>query len=580
MKTDELRLAIGPSDFAKLRQPGVLYVDKSGLISKVLQDPAEAMLLTRPRRFGKTTNLSMLRYFFEKSGSDAGPLFEDLAVWGDPEARKHFGRYPVIAMTFKDVKGRTWESTLAGLKQEIRRAYAAHLYLLEEPRLTSAKKERFEDILAGRGDAMLYLEALRELSETLRQYHQQPVVLLLDEYDTPLHAAFSSGYYPEAVEFLRGLLSGALKDNAALFKAVLTGVLRVAKESIFSGLNNLGVYTLLHPGFATDFGFTEQEVAYLLEHTRSAVAIEQLRDWYNGYVFGGQIVYNPWSVMWAVASGEVGPYWANSSSDDLIKELLLGFGSKLDDDLRRLLQGEGLRRPVLDNMVLGDISRRPEGLWSFLLFAGYLKATDVRLEADDTRYMTLHIPNREVGGVFRGVFKDWLASGLGGAHEVDALLRALLAGDGEGIEARLGRLLLESASFLDSADRSVAMKPEQVYHAFVLGLLVHLQPLYLVRSNRESGHGRYDVMLEPREPGRPGVVLELKVKKGRESMGRTTSRAIRQLAGKDYAAELRARGASPIHEIAIAFDGKRVRVELRNAAAPAPKGRGARVKRR
>lgn len=570
----------------------MLYVDKSEIIGKVLQDPAEAMLLTRPRRFGKTTNLSMLRYFFEKphgekeAGSyektvrDASPLFQDLAIWQDPAARPHFARYPVVAMTFKDVKGSTWESTLAGLKQEIRRAHAAHLYLLGNLAVTSATSARFEDILAGRGDAMLYLGALRDLTAELHHYHQQPVVLLLDEYDTPLHAAFTAGYYAEAVEFLRGLLSGALKDNAALFKAVLTGVLRVAKESIFSGLNNLGVYTLLHPRFATDFGFTEQEVAHLLEQSRSAVSIDQLRDWYNGYVFGGEVVYNPWSVMWALANGEVGPYWANSSSDDLIQELLLGFGSRLDEDLRRLLQGEGLRRPVLDNMVLGDITRRPEGLWSFLLFAGYLKATDVRMEENDTRYMTLHVPNREVGGAIKGVFKDWLASGLGGAHEVDELVGAMLSGDAAGVEVRLGRLLLESASFLDSADRTVAMTPEQVYHAFVLGILVHLQPQYLVRSNRESGHGRYDVMLEPRVPGRPGVVLERKVKRGRETLRRTTSRAMRQLADNDYSTELRARGASPIHEFAIAFDGKRVRVDRRGAAAPRPKRRNARAKRR
>lgn len=578
--SDELRLAIGPSDFAKLRQPGVLYIDKSDLIRKVIQDPAEAILLPRPRRFGKTTNLSMLRYFFEKSHADLSGLFQDLSVWRDDAARAHFRRYPVVAMTFKDVKAMSWEGMLAGLKQEIRRAYAAHLYLLEDLKLTRAKAERFEDILAGRGDAMLYLEALRELTGALRLYHGQPVVLLLDEYDTPLHAAFSSGYYQEAVEFLRGLLSGALKDNAALFKAVLTGVLRVAKESIFSGLNNLGVYTLLQPRFAADFGFTEEEVAHLLSRARSTLPIEQIRDWYNGYVFGGQVIYNPWSVMWAVANGEVGPYWVNSGSDDLIQELLLRFGSSLDDDVRRLLQGEGLRRPVLDTMVLGDISRRPEALWSFLLFAGYLKATDVRMEDDDTRHMTLHIPNREVSGVFKGVFRDWLASGLGGAREADALVQAILAGDAEGVEARLARLLLESASFLDSSARPVAMKPEQVYHAFILGLLVHLQPLYWVRSNRESGHGRYDVMLEPRDPGRPGVMLELKVKRSRETLDRATSRAVQQLAEKDYAAELRARGASPIHEFAIAFDGKRVRVKLRGAPPKRPKRGGTPGKRR
>lgn len=554
------RISIGLSDFRQLRESRVLYVDKTAFITRVLEDSAQTILLPRPRRFGKTTNISTLRYFVEKSDEDRSALFADLAVWRSEAARAHFGRYPVIFLTFKDLKEATWESCAASLAEILSGLYTEHQYLLEQGHLRAQEAEVFTAILYRRATPVQCQGALKQLSQHLSAYHQQRVVILIDEYDTPLHAAFSAGYYDQAVAFFRTFLSGGLKDNSHLFKGVLTGILRIAKESIFSGLNNLAVYNLLNPKFATEFGFTEQDVEFLARGSGFTGPVDELRRWYNGYLFGGQVIYNPWSVLNFLASGTSTfvPYWINTSSDDLIRELVFRQGGA-GGEMEALLQGQGVRKRILDNVVLRDIYNHPDALWSFLLFTGYLKAADVIWE-DGILYGTLLLPNREVTLVFQDMFSDWLERGIGGRSQVEDLGRALLAGDLMTFERHLTRLLVDSGSYHDAAGQPVKMPPEAIYHAFILALLLHLQPRYLVRSNREAGYGRYDVMIVPREAGQPGVVLELKVKQKGETLAQAVARALEQLREKDYAAELRAVGAAPIRQVAVAFDGKKVKV--------------------
>lgn len=552
-----LALSIGASDFRTLREQGRLYVDKTGFVARVLDDPGAVILVPRPRRFGKTTNLSTLRYFLEKTDEDRSALFADLAIWRETRLRRHFGRYPVLWVTFKDVKKPTWDACFALTRTLLGELYGQHRYLLDHDLLTADEAAVFREILAQRAAPSHCELALRNLCRFLRRHHGQPVVILIDEYDTPIHAAFTAGYYDQAIDFFRTLLGAALKDNEDLFKGVLTGILRIARESIFSGLNNLRVYSLLHPRYGDSFGFTEAEVADLAARAGYRGELGELRDWYNGYLFGGTVIYNPWSIVNAMADGRCSVYWVNTGANDVIDELLMRQGASPHEDIERLLRGEGIRKPIVENTVLRDVHLDADAMWSFLLFCGYLKASSI--ERDGVREIaTLAIPNFEVREVFNSLFRTWLRRGLGGEREVEGLTQALLAGDTAAVEQRLARLLTESASYFDTAGNAVEMPAEQVYHAFVLGLLVHLQPQYFVRSNRESGQGRFDVMILPRAADRPGVVLELKVRRKGETLKQALGKALKQIETQDYAAELRAVGASPIHRMAFAFDGKKV----------------------
>jgi hypothetical protein len=546
---------IGLSDFRELRRRGATYVDKSRLVADVVAAPASVLLLPRPRRFGKTLNLSMLRYFFERSDEDRSGLYEGLAVWGDEAARAHFARHPVVFLTFKDVKHATWAQCLASARQVLSAAYAEHRWLLDHPALHDDERRQFGDVLEGRAEPAVVESALRDLTAWLARATGESVVLLVDEYDTPIHAGFTHDYYDEAIGFFRNFLSGGLKDNPHLFKGVVTGILRLAKESIFSGLNNLAVHSLLSVRFATDFGFTPDEVQTLARLAGAENRLEDVRAWYDGYRFGGEVIYNPWSVLNFLANLDDGlrPYWAQTSANELVQRLLLRGG--LDAaDLETLLHGGTIDKPLDESLVLRDLDRRPEAVWSLLLFSGYLKAES--LDGGLRPQVRLALPNREVESIFRTVFAEWMEAGLGGGNRVRATLRAMLDGEIEAFAHALSELVRWSLSFHDVAGH----EPERVYQAFVVGLLVHLEPDYEVRSNRESGLGRCDVLVLPRSPGRPGAALELKSLGENESPDRALEAALRQLRERDYAAELRARGAAPIRELAIVFDGKRAHV--------------------
>jgi Predicted AAA-ATPase/PD-(D/E)XK nuclease superfamily len=546
--------------FRNVREGGFHYVDKTALIDDVLTESAQVLLAPRPRRFGKTLNLSMLRYFFEKSAEDRRPLFAGLAVASSAESTwAHFQRYPVIFMTFKDVKPTSWAACLARITGVLSEAYGDHEYLLEHGSMRPHEVELFTAILERRATEAVCTEALDLLSRLLARHHGEKVVILIDEYDSPIHAGYTNKYYNDVVAFFRDFLSGGLKDNADLFKGVLTGILRVAKESLFSGLNNVEVYSLLRTQLATAFGFTESEVRAITEAAGQAESLDGIRAYYNGYLFGGQAIYNPWSVLSFLnrGDGELWPYWVETSSNDLVRELLLTGPEGIQTDFDVLLAGGTLDKPIDESIVLRDISARTDAVWSFLLFTGYLKAVKV-YAVEGQRWATLAVPNTEVAVALRGMAQAWIAAQLGGASQLRNLLDALLRGDAPVVERHLAHLVKVNLSFFDTA----SPEPERFYHGLVVGLLAGLAPRYEVRSNRESGYGRCDIMILPKTAGNPGVVLELK--RVDTEAGETTEKAftaaLRQIRERDYAAELRERGAAPIHQMAAVFEGKRVLV--------------------
>jgi hypothetical protein len=555
-------IPIGVDDFRALREQGLEYVDKSDLIRGVLDTGAQVLLLPRPRRFGKTLNMTMLRCFFEKRAEDLSPLFSDLSIWQAAEAyRAHFQRYPVIFLTFKDVKPDRIDHAWGMIKQRLYRLFEEHRALLDAGVLTPDEKIRYQQVLDGTAEFPVFCDALRDLTEYLHRAHGEKVVLLLDEYDAPIHAAHTHGYAPFVLDFFRAFLSAGLKGNPHLFKAVITGILRVAKESIFSGLNNLEVCSLLRPDFATSFGFTEPEVAALLDRAGLSSHIEAVRAWYDGYLFGGEVIYNPWSVLSYLNRREATPlaYWVGTSSNDLVHDLVGRYALRLEPVFEDLLEGGGVERVLDESVALADLDVDEDALWSLLVFSGYLKPEKAGLDALERVVYRLSIPNREVREVYATTFVRWMKARLRG-HGADLarLTRALVGGDAEVLEEQLQAFVTNLMSYQDPG----TVAPERVYQGFVLGLLAVLEPTYLVRSNRESGDGRPDVTIRPRVAGKPAVVLELKVvRKGKKTPAAALREGMAQIREKGYAAELLAAGASAVHAFAVAFDGKRVWVK-------------------
>jgi hypothetical protein len=547
--------ALGVSDFRKLREEGAGYVDKTDFIAQLLGESTQVVLFPRPRRFGKTINLSALRYFLEKRPEDLSHLFQDLAVWQHPGARAHFQRHPVLFLSFKDVRADTWESAFRAIRLALQDLFLEHRDAITSAAIAPEEASELQKLLSGEATEEQCQVSLKRLSSLLHRVYGEQVAILVDEYDTPIQAGFLGGFYDDAVRFFRNLFSAALKDNPALYRGVLTGILRISRESLFSGLNNVIVHSILRDKYATTFGFTEDEVRAITESDTHPGRLDELRVWYDGYRFGAETIYNPWSVLSYVEAGRFGPYWVNTSSNDLIYDLVARRGLGLGADMERLLAGEAIEARIDETLVFRDLEQRSAALWSFLLFSGYLTPRTVSVSEAGVE-ASLAVPNREVLLAYRDVFSLWMERGLTDSDRVEALARSLLAGDAEALEVRLEELLLTTMSFHDPAGRD----PEKLYHGFILGLLVQLDGRYEVRSNRESGLGRADVLVRPKQAGHPGVVLELKVPRMRR--GETPEQALvagaRQVRDKRYAAELAASGATPVHELVVVFDGKRV----------------------
>jgi hypothetical protein len=572
-----LLVPIGIDDFRDVRERGLEYVDKSHLIRELLDKAgAQVVLLPRPRRFGKTLNLSMLRCFFEKREEDLWPLFADLSIaQAGARYREHFQRYPVIHLTFKGVKHERFEDCWSAIQLKIQHLFDEHRGVLEGAALSALEARNYKAVLDGTAEAALYERALLDLASYLHRARGEKVVLLIDEYDEPIHAAFVHGYSGAILDFFRAFLAEGLKGNPHIFKGVLTGILRVARESIFSGLNDLAAYSLLAVEFNTCFGFTEAEVTRLLEKAGRPDLLRAVRSYYNGYVFGGEAIYNPWSIVSFLDREDklLRSYWVATSANDLVKDLLQHHALAVEEDMRVLLEGGFIERLLDENVVLARLREDEQALFSLLVFTGYLKAERAAGPPDEEPPYRLSIPNREVREVYTSTFRQWMEDRLrsqGGS--VRRLLAALLEGDAERLEAQMQAFATDLLSYHDAAKVGGAGRgdPEQVYQAFVVGLLAALEPDYLVRSNRESGAGRPDVLVRPAVPGKPGAVLELKVVKASSRRPeKALTEALDQVRERGYAAELVAAGASPVHAFAIAFDGKRVWVRGGAAVEPA-----------
>ena len=551
-----LRIALGQSDFLRLRRDDAVYVDKTHFVSEVLTDLAQVLLFCRPRRFGKTLNMTTLRAFVERSDADVRPAFAGLAIEGAGDAVwRHFQGHPVIFLTFKDVKerhfGDAWKSIRRLIQAEAARLNRQHELALRPSLL---------DPTAEPGD-MSY--ALTELTEAIHRVVGDPPILLIDEYDTPLHTAHVNGYFDEAIDFFRPLYGAALKDNAHMERAVLTGILRLAKESVFSGLNNVAVHSVLSDRYADAFGFTDAEVDRLSALAAlSSEVREGLRRVYNGYRFGAFDIYNPWSVTSFLRSttDELDPYWMNTADNTLIRELLVERGHAETTQIEVLLRGGSIEATIDEHVTLRDVGKRPEQLWTFLLMAGYLRVDSVRRH-DAERVATLRVPNREVLESLRSLVRREVDARPGGGADIaDALFR----GDAEAFAALLQELLERVLSYHDLGGR----KAERVYQAFICGLLVTLEPTHRAESNREAGFGRADVLVTPKRPGLPGVAMELKV--ATSDVEAALDAGLAQLRAKDYAAPLRAAGADPLRLVCAVFDGKHVAVKFELEPAPQP----------
>jgi len=549
------KLPIGVSDFRNLRQDERYYVDKSPFIDEVLNTSADVILLPRPRRFGKTLNLSMLKYFFDMNVEDGAALFTGTQIAELDAFGQHLGQYPVIWLTFKDLKARSWKDQYRGLTNLLKNLFDQHIAVLKSGLLSENEKRYFESVLDDRAEPQDYSEALQHLSRYLYKVYKRKTVILIDEYDTPIHAGYLNGYYDEIINFMRGLLSGALKDNEYLFKGVLTGILRVAKESIFSGLNNLGVYTLLDKEFNSAFGFTEPEVTKLLQDYDLANHYDDVAFWYDGYLFGDKIIYNPWSLLNFAASIEhiPKPYWANTASSEIIEQIATRGGREIREEVGLLLEGHFIEKPIYENIVLRDLDRREDLFWSFLLFSGYLKAT----ERVDYATWKLETPNQEVHTIYYELVRCWFDEKVR-SDQIEAMLKGLTTGDVVLFERMLRKIVLRIMSYHDLAGES-----EKVYHALVLGMLVWLQDRYEMRSNRESGYGRYDLMLKPRQAGASGIIIEFKQvdEYTGEKPEKALENALKQIEKRKYAAELVDAGVTAILKLAIVFRGKELWVK-------------------
>lgn len=545
------RLPIGISDFKEIIEENYAYVDKSLLIQEIVENGAKIALIPRMRRFGKTLNLSMLYYFFNKDDQDRSYLFKGLKIWQSESLRTLQGQFPVIFLTLKDIKFPTWTETYTALVGLIADEFKRHLYLQEGDILIEEEKIIYKTILRGEANSSVMTKSLSYLTEWLYRYHNKRVIFLVDEYDTPAHAAYVGGFYETLIPFLRNWLSSGLKDNKFLEKGVLTGILRIAKETIFSGLNNIITFTVLSDNFRDKFGFLEEEVRALLQEHRLEHKLDEMRQWYNGYRIGkSEGIYNPWSTLNCIAhEGEVAPYWVNTSENALMRQLVTQGPYECKADLEVLLKGGSLEKKIEEGIVFSQLEDHPWAIWSLLLFSGYLTIDSTPHYGTLTK---LRIPNREVEELYKSIITDWFKASLAEAH-YRLLLTSLVTGDIDTFSKIFQKFVVSSFSVFDTANEEA----EKVYHAFVLGMLIGLKDTYEVKSNRESGYGRYDVMLIPKNPQDLGVIIEFK-KVEKDSFDEALAAALKQIEDKNYAQELRDRGIARLLYLAIAFQGKKV----------------------
>ena len=536
-------IGVGIEDFKKIIEEDCYYFDKTNYIEELLKDKTEIKLFTRPRRFGKTLNMTTLKYFFDvRNAEENRKLFKDLYI-EKSEYFKEQGQYPVIFITMKDLKKNTWEQMYFAAKSLISNLYNEFEFIREK--LNEKDLIEFEKIWFKKEDGD-YDNSLRLLSEYLYNYYQKKVVLLIDEYDNPLIVANQNGYYKEAINFYRNLYSSALKTNSNLKMGVLTGIVQVAKEGIFSGLNNVKTYNILGDKFETFFGLSEEEVENALKYFGMTYEIKEVKRWYDGYKFGNAEVYNPWSIINYLSDRGLQAYWVNTSDNALIYDNLKNSTVDVFKDLEALFEGKAIKKEISPFFTFEELSKF-DGIWQLMVYNGYLKINE-KLSNDE--YM-IKIPNYEIQTFFKKGFIDkFLVSG----NYFNPMMDALLDGDIEEFERRLQNIFLVNTSFYD-------LKGEKVYHSLFLGMLIWLRDKYEVKSNGERGHGRYDAMLIPLDKIKPAYIFEFKVSKTIKGLTAKAEEALEQIISKKYDIGLKELGISKIYRIGIAFKGKNVKVK-------------------
>ena len=557
-------IPIGIESYKEMIDRDYYYIDKTRLIVDLLTQKSKVTLFTRPRRFGKTLAQSMLRTFFEEEIDADGRAVDNSGYFSGKKIMEagaqytgHMGKYPVIFLSMKSAKQPDFEMAYDSLLDEIIREYDRHRYLLGSDRLTGDIKERYSAILAGKAGKAAYAKSLAFLSDCLEKYHCQKTIILIDEYDVPLENAYFKGFYNQMIDFMRSLLESALKTNDSLQFAVITGCLRISRESIFTGLNNLEVVSVLDENYAEHFGFTQGEVDSLLDFYNVSSIKDDVKSWYDGYLFGDTGVYNPWSIINYVKDTIYHntefpkPYWSNTSSNSIIHELVVKADSNSVQEIERLLAGGSIEKPVHEDITYGDIRQSKDNLWNFLFFTGYLKSIGKRFE-NRTIFLEMKIPNEEVMYIYENTIRDWFQQKIK-LMDFSGLYHAILSGDTEMAETFLKQQLRESISFMDSA--------EKFYHGFLLGLLGGLQD-YRKKSNLESGSGRYDITLIPYDEQRPAVILELKRAKRFVDMEGLCQDALQQIEDLHYDNILIEEGYPIILKYGVCFCKKSCMVKL------------------
>ena len=540
---------VGIEDFERIINEDYYYVDKTQLIEELLINRAPVTLFTRPRRFGKTLNMSMIKYFFDvKNKEENKKLFENLKI-SNSEYMSEQGKYPVIFISLKDLKGNSWEECLKRLKLFIFDLYAEFEYIREK--MNEWDKRKFEKVLYEQEDAD-YIMSLKFLSDSLYKYYGEKVIILIDEYDAPIINAFDKGYYNEAINFFQTFYSSALKTNNSLKYGILTGITRIIKEGIFSGLNNLKVDTILNKKYSEYFGLLESEVVEMLDYFGMKYKIEEVKEWYNGYIFGESEVYNPWSIVNYVREKEIKAYWANVSGNTLLENMLNYAGESVYEDLKRFTDGESIEKYISDGTTIKSLLSNDDEIWQLLLYSGYLTKDEKQEKESDSNVYNLKIPNKEIRKYFGNMFLNRF---FGTEVKTDILLKALEGGDIKKFEETLGEIMINMLSHFD-LDKEM----EKIYQVFMIGLVGFLMGKYEIISNDESGYGRYDLAMIPIKSNEKAYLMEFKISKTKKGMEESAEKALKQIDEKKYDTKLKARGIKNILKIGIAFYGKEVKV--------------------
>ncbi|NFS11188.1 AAA family ATPase [Clostridium botulinum] len=542
-------LPIGVDNFEKLITRDYYYIDKTLLIKDLLDNKADVNLFTRPRRFGKTLNMSMLQYYFEKREEDNAYLFENLNIMkAGEEYVSHMGQYPVINLSLKSAKQPNFELAYISIARRIAEEYKRHEYILKSENLKN-EKERFLKILKEQGDEGDYTDSIFFLSQCLEKYHNKKVIILIDEYDVPLENAFFEGFYDKMIAFLRSLFESALKTNSSLEFSVITGCLRISRESIFTGLNNLNIVSILNDRYAEHFGFTDDEVKKILKDYKVEEKYSIIKEWYNGYIFGSTNVYNPWSVVKYVydllPNINVFPssYWANTSSNSIVKSLIEKADSVTKKEIELLIEGKTIEKRVHEDITYDEMYDSMENLWNFMFFTGYFKKVGERMDEEDNHYITLKIPNKEVKYIFKNKILKWFHDKVK-VKDLSTMYSAIFNKDAQTFQKELNAMLRQTISFNDAY--------ENFYHGFTLGVLANMHD-FLVKSNREAGDGRSDIFIKSLSIFEPCVILELKVCDKPKDIFKKCDEALAQIDAKNYEEELKEEGYENIIKYGISF---------------------------